>query len=139
MDRRQFLSRFFKGLAIAAIAPEVIAKACEEHSIAKGTFYSLGRRHSGTQRIFTIPPHYQVQFSEHWHHLVADQEAQAWLDECNGKIQDHLYNEVKALQAGRIQNFMGADFLRTDLTVRDTFDWNTLARYFMPKEADLSL
>ena len=120
MDRRQFLSRFFKGLAVAAIAPEVIAKACEEHSIAKGTFYSLGRRHSGTQRIFTIPPHYQVQFSEHWHHLVADQEAQAWLD-------------------GRIQNFMGADFLRTDLTVRDTFDWNTLARYFMPKEADLSL
>ena len=34
----------FKGLAVASIAPAVIAKACEDHAIPNGTVFSFGQR-----------------------------------------------------------------------------------------------
>jgi hypothetical protein len=42
VNRREFLSRFFKGVAVASIAPAAIVKACEEHQILAGTTYSFG-------------------------------------------------------------------------------------------------
>lgn len=43
ISRRDFLSRFFKGVAVAAITPSVIAQVCEEYSIPKGTVFSFPR------------------------------------------------------------------------------------------------
>ena len=161
MDRRQFLSRFFKGLAVAAIAPEVIAKACEEHQICSGKTYSLAKDAKFLPmryRELLLPPHFEV--PEDRYFIYANDDLKRCIKECGEGgpgLTKQTYDEVRALQAGKVDNFVGYDFIRTELVDLKakrwsksieyikgdvvTYDdhWQKLCDYFMPKEADLSL
>ena len=72
MTRRDFISRFFKGLAVAAIAPQVIAKACEDAQIPKGTVFSFAPEQLGAME-WKLPPHFEWHFDKVWIDLMANQ------------------------------------------------------------------
>ena len=153
MDRRQFLSRLLKGIAVAAVAPEVIAKACEEARIPKGTVFSFGPRGVDT---WTLPPHWECQFDRVWGEIMAKQmdhrlantykwEKQdmlyidgthdnvQWVDDVDAQLLEDFpqvthqsFEEVRALQSGKIDTFVGFDFVRTPLlkpTLTDRLRW----------------
>ena len=111
MNRRDFLRRFLGGLAVAAVAPEVIARACEQAQIPKGTVFSFAPEQVEMME-FTLPPYFECQFDQVWTELMAKD-----VDARMGLIKPPIPYE-KAIWDD---------------------EWNALADFVLPRPYDLNL